>query len=152
MSGRKEQVPVRMWAAGALCQPSATVLLWRAGHWARLMLSSRLVAGSLRKNLQPPFHVSGLPGCSPAGKTLVARRDGSVQNAVCPLGTAQMGDAQVGRKTLGSQTPVFGAQKVARALARSGCVCGPPCLRMLAHAVDRPRLLLPQGPSYMANP
>jgi len=46
-----------------------------AGSWfsgpEMLVLSSGVVAGSLRQNLQPPFPVSGLSEGSPAGETLV---------------------------------------------------------------------------------
>lgn len=111
MSEGNEQVLVRLWAAGALCQPSA---LCSSGDDLHMVLSSKMLAGSWRKNLQLPFHVNG---CSSAGETLVAfrvqMRWERAEGSVCPLGTAQMGDAQVSHGTLGSQTLVFGGQKAA---------------------------------------
>lgn len=139
---------------GSWCSVPASALC-SSGHDLRMMLSSRLLAGSLRKNLQPPFHVNGLPGF-PSGETPVAfwvqTRWEHAERSVCPLGTAQMGNAQVGRRTLGSQTPGSRGQNAAGAFACSACVCRL-ALPQKAHARcgQAAAPTLSQGPSYRTN-
>lgn len=114
-----------------------------------MMLSSGLVTGSLRKNLQPPFHVSGLWGCSPVketpgGQTSREHAERGVSTWYCADGkcTGRSRDSRIPNTSLWRAESSPGFSMLWVCLWAS---VGRPASEMLAHAMDRPRLYPVRG-------